>query len=221
MAVVTTQLDIEVRAKIGKGASRALRREGRVPAVLYGGTEAPVHFSLSPLQLHKELHKTGFLSTIFEISVNNKKERMLPRDVQFHPVTDRPLHVDFMRVSKGKKITVSIPIQFINEDKSPGVKHGGVLNILVHNLDVIADIDHIPAAFEVDMTGLEIHQSIHLADLNLPGTAVPAHPERDDTIASIMPPTVAKQTGEGGAAVEGEEGAEGSETAESEEEAKE
>ena len=224
MAAVATPLDIEVRTKTGKGASRALRREGRVPAVLYGGKEEPVHFSLNPLQLDRELHKTGFLSTIFEVSVNNKKEKMLPREVHFHPVTDRPLHVDFMRISKGKKITISIPVQFINEDKAPGIKQGGILNILVHNLDVIADIDHIPAAFEIDLTGAEIHHSIHLAELNLPETALPAHPERDNIIATIVPPTIAKQTEEEEAATEGEEGPGGSEASESsepEEEAKE
>lgn len=205
-----TQLDAQLRTKTGKGASRALRREGRVPAVLYGGKEAPIHFSLNPIQLHKELHQTGFLSKIFEIPLNNKKEKALAREVHFHPVTDLPLHVDFMRVAKGGKITVSVPLQFLNEEKSPGLKKGGVLNILVHNLEVVADVDHIPSHLDIDLTGLEIHDTIHLTDLTLPEGAVAAHPERDNSLANIVAPTVMKK-------VAGEEEGEG-ETEASEEE---
>ncbi len=129
-----SQLDVQVREGTGKGASRALRRDGRIPAVLYGGKDAPAHFSLDPVQLNKELHQTGFLSKIFEIPLDGKKEKALARAVQFHPVTDRPLHVDFLRVSKDGKITVAVPLRFINEGGSPGIKRGGVLNILIHNL---------------------------------------------------------------------------------------
>lgn len=188
-----TQLDAQLRTKTGKGSSRALRKEGRVPAVLYGGKEDPIHFSLNPIQLNKELHQTGFLSKIFEIPLNNKKEKALAREVQFHPVTDLPLHVDFLRVAKGGKITVSIPLQFLNEDKSPGLKKGGVLNILVHNLDVTADVDHIPSHLEIDLTGREIHDTIHLTDITLPDGTVATHPERDNSLASIVAPTVMKQ----------------------------
>jgi len=124
------QLDVQLRDKTGKGASRALRRDGRVPAVLYGGDSVPVHFSLDPIQLNKELHRSGFLSKIFELPLDQKKEKALARIVQFHPVTDRPLHVDFLRVSKDKKITVSVALHFVNEEKSPGIKRGGVLNVL-------------------------------------------------------------------------------------------
>jgi large subunit ribosomal protein L25 len=188
-----SQLNVQLREATGKGSSRALRREGRVPAVLYGGKEAPVHFSLEPVQLHKELHQTGFLSKIFEISVNGKKEKALARAVQFHPVTDRPLHVDFLRVSKDGKIMVAVPLVFTNELSSPGLKRGGVLNILVHNLEIISDIDHIPSSITIDLTGLEIHDTIHLKDLNLPEKVVAAHPERDNDIANIVAPTVMKK----------------------------
>lgn len=191
-----SQLDIQHREETGKGASRALRRKGRVPAVLYGGKEAPVHFSLDPIQLDKELHRTGFLSKIFEISLDGKKEKALARIVQFHPVTDRPLHVDFFRVTKGEKITVSVPLTFHNEDKSPGIKRGGVLNILVHNLEIISDMDHIPSSIDIDLTGLEIHDTIHLKDFKLPENVVAAHPERDNDIANIVAPTIMKQTEE-------------------------
>lgn len=190
------QLNVQLREKTGKGASRALRREGRVPAVLYGGNDAPVHFSLDPIQLDKELHQIGFLSKIFEIPLDKKKEKALARIVQFHPVTDRPIHVDFLRVSKDKKITVSVPLHFINEDKSPGIKKGGVLNVLFHNLELMCDIDHIPSEIEIDLTGLEIHHTIHLTDIKLPGGVVPAHAERDNSIANIVAPTVMKKTEE-------------------------
>ncbi|MDZ4322551.1 MAG: 50S ribosomal protein L25/general stress protein Ctc [Alphaproteobacteria bacterium] len=191
----TPQLDTQLREETGKGAARALRREGRVPAVLYGGKDLlPAHFSLDPIQLDKELHKTGFMSKVFELSLQGKKEKALARAVQFHPVTDRPLHVDFYRITKGAKITVSVPVHFINELASPGIKRGGVLNIINHNLEIIADVDHIPSHIEVDLTGLEIHDTIHLKHLKLPENAVPAHPERDNDIANIVAPTVMKQT---------------------------
>jgi len=185
----TPQLEVQVREKIGRGAARALRREGCVPAVLYGGKDAPVHFSLNPIQLNKELHKTGFLSKIFEISLNGKTARF----VQFHPVTDLPLHVDFFRVTKGEKIAVSVPIHFINEAASPGLKRGGVLNVIVHNLEVIADVDHIPTHIEIDLTGLEIHDTVHLKDLKLPESVMAAHAERDNDLANIVAPSVMKE----------------------------
>ncbi len=188
-----SQLNVQLREETGKGASRALRRGGRVPAVLYGGKDTPVHFSLDPIQLNKELHSTGFLSKVFELPVEGKKEKALARAVQFHPVTDRPLHVDFLRVSKEGKITVAVPLQFINETNSPGIKRGGVLNILIHNLEVISDIDHIPSHIEIDLSGLEIQDTIHLKNLKFPEGVIPAHAERDNDIANIVAPTVMKK----------------------------
>lgn len=192
-----SQLNVQLRDQTGKGSSRALRREGRVPAVLYGGKDTPpVHFSLEPIQLDKEIHQTGFLSKVFELSFDGKKEKALARVVQFHPVTDRPLHVDFLRISKGVEIVVSVPLTFINELKSPGIKRGGVLNIVVHNLEIVSDMDHIPSQIEIDLTGLEIHDTIHLKDLQLPKGVVAAHPERDNDIANIVAPTIMKKTEE-------------------------
>lgn len=190
-----SQLDVQMREGTGKGASRALRRDGRIPAVLYGGKDAPAHFSLDPVQLNKELHQTGFLSKIFELPLDGKKEKALARAVQFHPVTDRPLHVDFLRVSKDGKITVAVPVRFINEGNSPGIKRGGVLNILIHNLEIVSDMDHIPSSIDIDLTGLEIQDTIHLKGLTLPKGAVAAHPERDNDIANIVAPTVMKKVG--------------------------
>lgn len=197
--ITVSQLDVQLRDRTGKGSSRALRRGGRVPAVLYGGKEVPVHFSLDPIQLNKEIHQTGFLSKIFELPLEGKKEKALARAVQFHPVTDRPLHVDFIRISKEGKITVSVPLSFINEGNSPGIKRGGVLNILIHNLEIVSDMDHIPSSINIDLTGLEIHDTIHLKGLKLPEGVVAAHPERDNDIANIVAPTVMKK-------VSGEEG---------------
>lgn len=196
MMTAAPQLDVQLREGTGKGATRALRREGRVPAVLYGGKDLPAHFSLDPIQLDKELHKTGFMSKVFELALQGKKEKALARAVQFHPVTDRPLHVDFYRITKGAKITVSVPLQFVNELASPGIKRGGVLNIVNHSLEVVADVDHIPSHIEIDLTGLEIHDTIHLSHLKLPENVAPAHPERDNDIANIVAPTVMKKTEE-------------------------
>jgi large subunit ribosomal protein L25 len=211
----SSDLNIQMRETTGTGSARALRKNGRIPAVLYGGKETPVHFSVDSIQFNKLLHQPGFLSKIFEIPVDKKKEKALARSVHFHPVTDRPLHVDFFRVSKDGKITVSVPVHFINESKAPGLKRGGVLNILVHNLEVVSDIDHIPASIDIDLTDCEIHHTIHLKDCKLPAGVVAAHPERDDAIANIVAPTVMKKAaGEEEGAAEGASAA-GTETKES------
>lgn len=213
-----TELKVQEREGTGKGFSRALRRTGRVPAVLYGGAEEPVHFSLDPVQLEKELHKTGFMSKVFELAYDGKKHRALAKAVQFHPVTDQPLHVDFFRVVKGAKVTVAVPLTFTNELASPGLKKGGVLNIVVHNLEVTADVDKIPQEIQVDLTGLVIHDTIHLTDLKLPEGIEATHPERDNDIANIVAPTIMKQTEEAaeGEAAEGQEGEAASEEEKSE-----
>ncbi len=201
-----SQLEAQEREGTGKGSSRALRRSGRVPAVLYGGKEPPRHISLNPIQLDKELHQTGFMSKVFDITLGDKKEKALARAVQFHPVSDVPLHVDFYRVSKGDKVTVAVPLEFINELASPGLKRGGVLNILLHNLEVVSDVDSIPSKIVIDLTGLEIHDSIHLEKLALPSGVVAAHPERDNDIANIVAPTIMKKEEEASAEGEGEAG---------------
>ncbi|MEB3702477.1 50S ribosomal protein L25 [Candidatus Bealeia paramacronuclearis] len=189
-------LKADVRENIGKGASRAARNAGQIPAVLYGGEEKPMHFVIDEIQFNKELHQASFYTTIFEINAGKKKERALARAVQFHPVSDRPLHVDFLRVSKDSKLTVAVPLHFINDDKSPGIKRGGVLNIVIHNLEVLCDMDHIPDHIDIDLAGLEIHGSIQLKDIKLPAGAVAAHPDRDDTLANIVAPTIMKQDDE-------------------------
>ena len=139
-----TSIAAEVRERAGKGAARAERRMGRVPAVIYGNKEQPVTVSLAPRALSQELHKPGFFTRIFEVEVNGDKHLVLPRDVQLHPVTDSPIHVDFLRVTKDTKINVGVPVTFLNEEKSPGLKRGGVLNIVRHEIELVCNAMEIP-----------------------------------------------------------------------------
>lgn len=201
MAAVSV-LNGEMRDRLGKGASRETRRSGRIPAVIYGGDKEPVHVTLHPVELDKQIHQGGFLSRIFTVDMGKAKETVVPRDVQFHPVTDVPIHVDFVRVQKGGTIHASIPLHFINEEKSPGIKKGGVLNITVHNLEVTCPVDKMPEHIEIDLDGLDIHGTIHLVDVKLPTGVVASHPERDHDIANIVAPTVMKQTDEASSAEE-------------------
>lgn len=185
-----TVLKAELRETLGKGASRDARRQGVVPAVVYGAGQDPVHITLDPLQLDRELHQTGFFSKIFEIPLGKNKERALARDVQFHPVKDNPLHVDFMRIAKDGKVTVSVPFSFINEDMAPGIKKGGLLNIVLHSLEVNCNVDSIPESIEVDLTGLNVHDTVHLTKIALPKGVVAAHADRDNDIANIVASTM-------------------------------
>ena len=218
----TIALQAELRERAGKGAARATRRTGRVPAVIYGNKEAPVMISLEPIQLNKELHKPGFFAHIFEINAGGKKERVLARDLQMDPVTDRPLHVDFMRFGKDTKFNVDVVMHFLNEEDSPGLKRGGVLNVVRHEVEFLCSPDNIPEFIEIDLTGLEIGDSIHISALTLPEGVVPTITDRDFTIATIAAPTVAEveepTEGEGAEGAEGAEGekAEGGEGAEGE-----
>lgn len=189
-------LETEVRSTVGKGSARATRRSGRLPAVLYGGTQEPKAIALDPRVIHKEMHKAGFFTRLFDVKIDGKTERAIPRDVQLDPVTDVPLHMDLMRVGKDSRITVSVPINFLNEDKSPGIKKGGILNIVLHKLELSCSAADIPDQLTVDLTGLEIHHAIHLHDLKLPKDAKALHAERDMTIATIVSPTKATKTEE-------------------------
>jgi len=148
---------------------------------------------VDPKALMKELTTPGFYSRIYDLSIAGAKEQVLPKAVQLHPVTDRPLHVDFMRVGKGSKLHVHVPIVFLNEDKSPGIKRGGVLNIVHHTLELICPVESIPDRLEIDLTGSEIGHPIHISIIQLPEGVIAAHPERDNTIGTIVAPTVAKE----------------------------
>ncbi len=189
--VETVKLAAQPRERAGKGASRAVRREGRVPAVVYGEKQAPELVSLDPRDVVREMHKTGFFTRVFDIEVGGRAIRALARDVQFHPVTDKPEHVDFMRVSDTTRIRVAVPVRFANADKAPGIKRGGVLNIVAHDIEVFCTITTIPRMIEVDLSGLDINDSVHISSINLPEGVKPTI-SRDFTVAAIGAPTVMK-----------------------------
>ncbi len=218
-------LPAEARERAGKGASRALRREGRVPAVIYGGKEEPTKIHLEEKELRRQLGTGHFMNSIVEIDLGGEKIRTLPKDVALHPVTDRPEHVDFLRMTKGGKIEVSVPVVFINEEASPGLKKGGVLNVVRHELELVCENDKIPSEIVIDVTGKEVGDSVHISELVLPEGSESAITDRDFTIATLVAPSALKKSegaeGEGDEeeAVEGEEAeaAEGDEEAAGEE----
>jgi large subunit ribosomal protein L25 len=194
-------LSAETRERAGKGASRVLRREGRVPAVVYGNNEVPLSIHLEEKALVKALSTGHFMNSVVMIDAGGTPARTLPKDVQFHPVTDRPLHVDFLRISEHSKVHVAVPIRFTDEEGSKGLKRGGVLNTVRHELELVCDAAEIPEEIEISLAGLDIGDSIHISHVKLPSGSESAITDRDFTIATIVAPTVYK-------ASEGEEGAE-------------
>ena len=186
-------LPAETRDRAGKGASRALRREGRVPAVIYGGKEEPTPIHVEEKLLRKQLGSGHFMNSIVEVELGGKKFRTLPKDVAFHPVSDRPIHVDFLRLAKGAKVDVNVPVVFSNEEKSPGLKKGGVLNIVRHELELVCDMDKIPSEIVIDVTGKEVGDSIHISEVTLPEGSESAITDRDFTIATLVAPSALKK----------------------------
>ncbi|MEZ5648470.1 MAG: 50S ribosomal protein L25/general stress protein Ctc [Alphaproteobacteria bacterium] len=156
------------REKSGKGASRAIRRQGRVPAVIYGNGQTPVNVSLDPLELNKALHRTGFFASLVDLKLDKGSHLVLPRDVQFHPVTDMPIHVDLMRVGADTVLTVAVPVQFLNDTTCPGVKRGGVLNIVRHEIEVTCRADNIPNKLVADLADMDIGDNLHISAIALP-----------------------------------------------------
>ncbi|MBO6768512.1 MAG: 50S ribosomal protein L25/general stress protein Ctc [Erythrobacter sp.] len=197
-------LPAETRERAGKGASRALRREGRIPAVIYGGKEEPTMIHVEEKELVKQLMTGHFMNSIVEIELGGKKVKTLPKDVSLHPVTDRPEHADFFRLAKGGKIEVSVPVVFLNEEDSPGLKKGGVLNVVRHELELVCDNDKIPGEIEIDVTGKEVGDSIHISEVTLPEGSESAITDRDFTIATLVAPSALKKA-EGDTTQEGEE----------------
>ncbi len=196
------ELTASVRNRVGKGAARASRREGKIPAVIYGDKQPPLAIELSHKDVFLKLHGGGFLTTVATIDVDGTKIRAIPRDYALHPVTDQPIHVDFLRVSAGSTIHVAIPVQVINEDQAPGLKAGGVLNIVAHELDVNCPADAIPDHIVVDLAGLNIGDSVHLSAITLPEGVKPVSSD-DLTLATIAPPaalTAAEQAEDAAAA---------------------
>ena len=179
------ELRAEVRERVGKGAARAVRRQDRIPAVIYGDKKPPIPISLPQREMTQRLHAGGFLTHIAMIDVDGEKIRVIPRDYQLDPVRDQLVHVDFLRVGEGARLTLEIPVHFMNEHASPGIKRGGALNIVRHTIELRVPVDAIPEAIEVDLTGLDIGDSLHISAVTLPEGVTPTITERDFTIATI------------------------------------
>ncbi|PIW25756.1 MAG: 50S ribosomal protein L25, partial [Rhodospirillales bacterium CG15_BIG_FIL_POST_REV_8_21_14_020_66_15] len=194
------------------GAARATRRSGRVPAVIYGDHKDPILVSVEPVELMQHLHHAGFFSMLMDLKVGNDTHRVLPRDVQFHPVTDVPLHVDFMRVGKGTRVTVMIPVHVEDEAKCRGLKRGGVLNVVRHEVEVRCDPENIPDMITLSLEGLDIGDALRISDAHLPDTVKPTITDRDFVLVTISAPTVVKdEAAEAQAEAEAEQAAEAEE----------
>tara|TARA_B100000949_G_scaffold149574_1_gene131412 strand:+ start:1329 stop:2048 length:720 start_codon:yes stop_codon:yes gene_type:complete len=183
-------LDIISRDKTGKSNCKQLRNTGKIPAVIYGDKKEPAYIAIEYPKIVKELSKTGFFSTVFSLKLNKKAIKVLPREIQTDPLNDKPVHIDFLRVNDESKINISVPIIFINEDKSPGLKSGGVLNTVRREIDLICKINNIPEKLEADLTNLEVGSVIHMSDIKLQEDVIPQISDRDFTIATIAAPTV-------------------------------
>ncbi|MCG8690256.1 MAG: 50S ribosomal protein L25/general stress protein Ctc [Minwuiales bacterium] len=206
------QIEVQDREKAGKGASRALRRAGLVPGIVYGDNKEPTNIALDRVMLEKHLHSGGFTSKLFELQLGSRKQRVLPREIQLHPVTDRPLHVDFLRIAAGAELAIEVAVNFVNEEECEGLKQGGVLNVVRHTVELLCPADAIPEFIEVDLKGYEIGDSVHIGSVKLPDGVTPTITDRDFTIATIAAPTVhaeAEEEAEGEEAAEGEAPAEG------------
>ncbi|MBL0923960.1 MAG: 50S ribosomal protein L25/general stress protein Ctc [Sphingomonadaceae bacterium] len=182
-------LSAETRERAGKGASRDLRRQNRIPAVIYGNKQDPELIHVEEKALVKLLMTGHFSNSVVEIDLGGKKQITLPKDVAFHPVTDRPTHVDFLRITKDAKVDVQVPVVFINEEKSPGLKRGGVLNVVRHELELICDADKIPDDIQIDVTGFDVGDSIHISHVTLPKGSESKITDRDFTIATVVAPS--------------------------------
>ncbi len=194
-------LKAEPRERTGKGGARAVRRAGKIPAIVYGGGAEPLKISLDAKEVQRLLHQPRFFATVLDLEIDGRIEHVLPREAQFHPVTDRPLHLDFVRAAAGARVTVAVPVRFVNEALCPGLKRGGVLNVVRREIELVCPADAIPAEIVADLSGFDIGDSVHIRHVTLPQGVRPTITDRDFTIASIVPPT----TGEAPAAGAGEQ----------------
>ena len=186
-------LNAQARQKGGKGPARAVRRAGSIPAVIYGAKEPPLLIAVPPKEAVRELHRPGFFTRRMTITVDGTAHEVLPRDVQLDPVTDRPVHFDFLRITKDSVIEVMVPVVFLNEAASPGLKRGGVLNIVRHEVGLRCRPDAIPEKLAFDLTGTDIGHSIHISAIKLPANVTPVIRDRDFTVATIAAPTVVRE----------------------------
>ena len=185
MSHQTYELKAEARERVGKGSAREVRRNGKVPAVIYGEKQPPLAIALPYKDVYYKIHGGGFLTTLATIDVDGQKIEVLPKDYQLDPVRDFPVHVDFLRVGKDTEVTVEVPVHFVNEDKSPGIKRGGVLNIVRHEIEFRCRANAIPESITVDLEGTDIGDSIHISAIKLPEGVRPVIADRDFTIATV------------------------------------
>ncbi|MDE2473475.1 MAG: 50S ribosomal protein L25/general stress protein Ctc [Alphaproteobacteria bacterium] len=204
----TLELKAEPRGKTGKGAAYRARKTGQIPGIVYGGAADPAPVQIDAHSLDRVYGTGALLQTLVMLEVGGKKTRVIPRAVQLDPVTDRPVHIDFLRLTPGGKITLDIPVHFRGQENSPGIKRGGVVNIVRHEVALLCPVDNIPEFIEGDLSGLDIGDSLHISAFTLPEGVKPMIKERDFTIATIAPPTTfVEETPQAAAAVEGEEAA--------------
>jgi large subunit ribosomal protein L25 len=211
MSHETYELKAEARERVGKGSAREVRRNGKIPAVIYGEKKPPLAIALSYKDVYYKIHGGGFMTTIATIDVGGEKIQVLPKDYQLDPVRDFPMHVDFLRIGKDTIVTVDIPVHFINEEKSPGIKRGGVLNVVRHEVEFHCPATAIPEFITLDLDGTDIGDSLHISAVKLPEGVTPVISDRDFTIATIA----------GSSAMKPEPTEEGAEPAEEETEAEE
>ena len=210
-------IEAEARDRAGKGAARAARRAGLIPSVIYGDKQPPVPIAIEALRLRLLMRDPGYATFLYDIKVGDTNHRTLARDVQVDQVTDQVIHVDFLRVSERTTITVEVPVQFINEEEAPGLKVGGVLNVVRFSVELVCRADSIPEKLVCDLTGIELGESIHISAFDLPEGVRPAISDRDFTVATIAAPSAVKAEAEEAAAeaaeaAEAGEGEEGEET---------
>jgi|SRR5690606_27517442 len=194
-------IEAEAKSVAGTSSARVARRQGRVPGIVYGGDGSPTMITVEARTLDRLINKGGFFSQLWDLKLDGQTTRVLAQHLQVHPVTDKPLHVDFMRVRAGEKIAVQVPVHFLNEEQSPGLKRGGMLNVVRYEVELLCDPENIPASIEADLTGLEINDTIHISAFKLPAGVTPTITDRDFTVATIAAPTVMTEE----AAAEGEE----------------
>jgi large subunit ribosomal protein L25 len=194
------ELKASSREGTGKAANRTIRKEGRVPGIIYGDKQPPQNVTLEYKEIFKQVQTGHFLSTVYMLDLEGSKVRVIPKDVQLHPVRDFPIHVDFLRISKDARVEVEVPVHFIGEAESPGLKRGGVLNIVRHQVELSCPADAIPETIEVNLAGLDIGDSVHISSVALPNNVTPTIADRDFTIATIVGSSAMKpEEPEGGA----------------------
>jgi large subunit ribosomal protein L25 len=211
------ELKAKSRAGVGKGAARAVRREGRIPGVIYGDKKTAEPISVDYREMTLVWQRGRFLSTVVDLDVEGRKSKVIPRDVQVDPVRDFPIHVDFLRLSPGAKVRVKIPVKFVDQDKSPGLKRGGVLNVVRHEIEFMAPVDSIPDEVVASLDGMDIGHSLHISAIKLPPGLTPTITNRDFTVATVagvkaeeeVKPVEATAEGEGAVPLEGAAPAEG------------